>query len=264
MTNEPRYCKTFIPMKNFLLLSVFITILAYFLPINSFTAPVPPVRTMYVPWAYNITLDGVADEYYSDLQNTEWGYPDQQESYDGESDFKADFRICMNSGCLFLLAEVTDDVEHDFDWSYESSWMFDNIEIFLQLDTNTVTTTYDGHTIQLRICRGLDSVESPGRAARSDFGYYMEAQAAGGWIAEVAIPWTAVLAEGENADHINDYMFTSIGFDLSGADSDNAFATDSIGTRDYQYQHRDAEKQDHGHLQLSKFENRALSAHSGR
>ena len=221
-------------MKKLLLLFVLLHGFMFFLILPSFAAPIEPVRTLDIPEIGAITLDGAADDGYSDSQDTDWGYPDQQEGYGGEIDFKADFQIAWDRSHLYILAVFSDDVEHDYQWGYSSPWMFDNFEVFLQLDTNTVTTSYDEHTIQLRICRGLDSVETPGRASRADWGYYMEAQAAGGWISEVAIPWTAVLAEGEGPELRGDYFNIPLGFDFAGADSDNSDGDETMGNRDYQ------------------------------
>jgi len=218
--------------KQLLNLSFVAAALALYVTANA--APIEPVRTLEVDEIAAVTLDGAADAGYSDSQDTDWGYPDQQENYGGESDFKADFQIAWDWDNLYILAIMSDDVEHDFDWTLSSEWMFDNVEFFLQLDTNTVTTSYDDHTIQLRVCRGLDSVQSSGRAARSDWGYYMEAQAAGGWITEVAIPWTAVLAAGEGPELSSDYIGIPIGFDFAGADSDNSDGDETVGNRDYQ------------------------------
>ena len=221
-------------MKKLLLFSILINGFRFFLILPSLAAPIEPVRTLDIPRIAAVTLDGAADAGYSDVQNTDWGYPDQQEGYGGGSDFKADFQIGWDDSYLYILAIFSDDLENDYQWGYSSPWLFDNFEIFLQLDTNTVTTSYDEHTIQLRICRGLDSVETPGRASRADWGYYMEAQAAGGWIAEIAIPWTAVLAEGEGPELSDDYYNDmAIGFDFAGADSDDLDG-DGTGTHDYQ------------------------------
>lgn len=221
-------------MKKNLLNSILAATAVMYFSLSAFSAPIDPVRTMDIPHLSQVTLDGAADFGYGALQDTDWGYPDQQEGYGGETDFKAEFQVCWNETNLFLLAVMSDDVEHDYDWAYSSSWMFDNIEIFLQLDTNTVTTSYDDHTIQLRVCRGLDSIESAGRAARTEWGYYMESQAAGGWITELAIPWTAVLAEGEGPELSEDYVGIALGFDFAGADSDNSDGDETVGNRDYQ------------------------------
>jgi hypothetical protein len=218
--------------KQLLNLSFIAAALAIYLVANA--APILPVNTMDIPETSGITLDGAADDSYGPSQPTVWGYPDQQPDYGGESDFKADFQVAWDMDNLYVLAIFSDDVEHNYTWDYSNEWMFDNFELFLQLDTNTVTTSYGDNTIQLRVCRGLDSIQSSGRAARSDWGYYMEAQAAGGWISEVAVPWTAVLSDAQTPEDMADYIGVPIGFDFAGADSDNTDGDETVGNRDYQ------------------------------
>ena len=77
-------------------------------------------------------------------------------------------------------------------------------------------------------------METAGRASRADYGYFMESAAAGGWIAEAAVPWTAVLAEGSLPDDMGDYHYCAIGFDLMGCDSDNTDGDAAVGNRDVQ------------------------------
>lgn len=202
---------------------------------GSMAAPVLPVRTMEIPTAICEVpvMDGVAESEYSDVQTTEIF---NSGGWDGEADFTAQFRVCYNPSYLYMLVQVTDDIDHSYDWGVGNPWEFDNIEVFLQLDTNTVTTSYNSTTIQLRVCRGLDSVETPGRAARTDYRYYMEPAAADGWIAELAIPWTAVLAEGAAPEDMMDYVNWdyAIGFDFMGSDSDNSDGNPDEGNRDVQ------------------------------
>jgi hypothetical protein len=176
-------------------------------------------------------LDGVAEDVYGDVQSTNVFNPT---GHDGDADFTSSFQVCWDPTYLYVFVEVSDDVEHDYNWGVGNSWEFDNIEFFFQLDTNTVTTSYNSTTIQLRVCRALDSVESPGRAARTDYGYYMEAAAAGGWITEVAIPWTCALATGALPEDFEDYFDAVIGWDFSGADSDNSDGNADVGNRDVQ------------------------------
>lgn len=205
---------------------------------SSFAAPVQPVRTDVIPAAIPApeVMDGLKDDCYSALQTTDIFNPT---GYDGESDFTASFYYAWDPTYLYILAEITDDVKHEYHWSVGNPWEFDNIEFFLMLDTNTVTTSYSGTTAQLRVCRGLDSVETAswnndGRCSRADYIYYMETDAPGGWISETAIPWTAVLADGAAPEDINDYVASVIGFDFSGADSDNSDGNDDQGNRDVQ------------------------------
>jgi len=221
-------------MKKQLLNLSFVAV-ALALYVTSFAKPIEPVRTMVIPMAGAgaPALDGVAEAVYSDVQTTDIFNPT---GYDGESDFTATVQLCYDPTYLYAFVNVTDDVDHSYEWGVGNAWEFDNVEFFLQLDTNTVTTSYSTTTVQLRVCRTLDSVETAGHCARADYGYYMEAAAAGGWIAEVAIPWTCVLAEGAVADDFMDYVNVdaTIGFDFGAADSDNSDGDATVGNRDVQ------------------------------
>lgn len=202
--------------------------------ITGLAAPVEPVNTTCIAYAQTPPdMDGLLDDCYGEMMPTEIFNPT---GWDGAGDFTAYFYLCGDPSYLYVLANITDDINHSYNWNVGNSWEFDNVELFLQLDTNTVTTSYDGATIQLRICRGLDSVESAGRAARTDYQYYMEAESGQGWIAEVAVPWTAVLPSGAAPEDIMDYINWGgpIGFDFSGADSDNSDGEADIGNRDVQ------------------------------
>jgi hypothetical protein len=226
-------------MKKQLLNLSFVAVALALYVVSAVAAPVAPVNTMEIPAAIDMdgaappALDGVAEDVYSDVQTTTIFNPT---GYDGESDFTANFQVCYDPTYLYLFVSVTDDVDHSYNWGVGNSWEFDNVEIFFQLDTNTVTTAYGDNTVQLRVCRTLDSVETAGRALRTDYGYYMEAAAAGGWIAEVAIPWTAALAEGSLPEDMMDYINVGqiIGFDFGGADSDNSDGDADVGNRDVQ------------------------------
>jgi len=227
-------------MKKQLLNLCFVAV-ALAMYVATYATPIAPVRTMVIPSAVDADgaappdLDGVVDDVYGEEQSTDLF---NATGWDGESDFTAVFRVCYDPTYLYLFANITDDVDHSYEWNVGNSYEFDNLEVFIMLDTNTVTTSYGPTTIQLRVCRNLDSVETSGRAARSDFGYYMEGAAAGGWLTEVAIPWTAVLADGAVPEDMMDYINVeggiSIGFDFSGADSDNSDGDAAVGNRDVQ------------------------------
>ena len=194
--------------------------------------PVEPVNTLQVGSGYpGEEVDGIAGCTYNELQTTEIF---NSTGWDDPADFTAIFGLSWDPYYLYVYAEITDDLAHNYEWGVGNPWEFDNFEIFLQLDTNTVTTSYSGTTIQLRVCRGLDSVESAGRAVRSDYLYYMEENAAGGWICEVAVPWTAVLAVGSVPEDFNDYRDAVIGFDFAACDSDNTDGDANVGNRDVQ------------------------------
>lgn len=219
-------------MKRKQLKRIHLTATAILLSLQLFAAPRPPVRTMEIPKAcFPPTLDGIAEFFYSEIQTTSIYNPT---GYDGDEDYSAQFRICWDASYLYILAEITDDIEHCYQPGIGNPWEFDNIEVFLQLDTNTVTTSYSATTIQLRFTRGLDSVELAGRAAPSEYGIYTASSPTEGWVAELAIPWTAVLPVGAKPEDMEEYLNTVIGFDFAGADSDNTDGDPDVGNRDVQ------------------------------
>jgi len=220
-------------MKKQLLNLSFVAVALGLYVTTAFSKPVEPLRVLDVtPTASVMVMDGDdAEAGYTAEQNTE--VFNATGLTGGDADFKADIKLTWDLNYLYLWANVADDVEENFDWTYSSSWMFDNVEVFLQLDTNTVTTAYDTHTVQLRICRGLDSVETAGRAPRADYLYFVD-NTADGWVTETAIPWTCVLAAADDPALILDYVDMEIGFDFSGADSDDTDADPAVGNRDVQ------------------------------
>jgi hypothetical protein len=206
---------------------------------SAIATPIQPYRTLFVPAAYGPDrsapeLDGNVDDVYSAEQSTDWMYPNQQPAYGGPTDFTAVFHLCYDLDYLYCVAIITDDVEEDYDWTLSSPWMFDNVEFFLQLDTNTTYTAYDALTEQMRVCRNLDSVETAGNLGRAAWGYYMEPVTGTGWITEVAIPWATAADDAILPEDITVYIADAIGFDFSGADSDNTDADPTVGNRDYQ------------------------------
>lgn len=187
---------------------------------------------MDVPFAATpVVLDGLVDDWYGEVQTLEIYNP---EGYEGPDDLEAFFRVCWDMNFFYVLCEVVDDVEHDYDWGVGNPWAFDNAQFYFQLDTNTVQTEYDETCAFLRVCRGLDSVEQAWNAPREDYGYYMDPNTATGWIFEVAIPWTATLPAGSLPEDIEDYINQAIGFDMEVGDSDNWDGDDAVGNRDVQ------------------------------
>ena len=219
-------------MKNYLLL-LFSLVFILGISLKASGTPIPPVRTMDVPFApVPPVMDGVADDLYGEVQTTDIFNPT---GYEGPADLTGTFRVCWDHDYFYWYCEVVDDVNHSYEWHVGNPWEFDQAHIYFQLDTNTVVTAYGPTTAQMRVCRGLDSIETPWmHVNRSEFLYYMEADAAEGWIFEVAIPWTAILYDGAMSEDIMDYVGSAIGFDVDISDSDNSDGDYAIGNRDVQ------------------------------
>jgi hypothetical protein len=191
-----------------------------------------PVRSLEIqPTNATITLDGVADEEaYSATQSTTAF--NVTGSTGADPDFTTTFNVCYDYSALYLVVTTLDDYACEAPYTTSTNqWTWDNVEIFLSIDTTGTVTAYDTMTTQLRINRGIsDSAQSPGRAAQEDWHIYQE-NTADGWILEAAIPWTAVLQTGALAEDIEAYIAPVVnGFDVSGADND----TDGPDARDCQ------------------------------
>lgn len=197
---------------------------AVFLALTSiaFADPlVPPVREMEIPFIYedDIVIDGTTDNVYGPEQTTEVFNPTGNTGED--ADFTVTFRVAYNIRYLYIYCEIWDDFDNSIQYSTsESPETYDNIEIFINLDTTGTVSAYDTNTIQLRINRGIDSIQSPGRATQDEYIHHWE-NTATGWLFETAIPWICVLAESQNSyNDILNYLTTVNGFDLHGNDSD--------------------------------------------
>ncbi len=212
-----------------------LSILAIFLAAASITMATPhtpPVRSLEIPPTNVIVIDGVADGAYSPSQSTTAF--NVTGSTGADADFTMSYQVCYTYSKLYMLFTVLDDYACEIPYTTSvNPWTWDNIEVFLSLDTTGTTAEYDSNTIQLRFNRGIqDSAQSPGRADQSEYaGNVYSENTADGWVLEVGIPWTAVLQEGALPEDIEAFICHSInGFDVSGADND----TDGPDARDCQ------------------------------
>jgi hypothetical protein len=211
-----------------------LSLVAMFVAISGIIMAAPmtaPVRSMEIP-ATNavIAIDGVADADYSASQSTTAFVITG--STGADADYTATFQVCWNYQKLYLLATILDDYACEIPYTTgTNAWTWDNIEVFLSLDTTGTTTAYDTNTVQLRFNRGIqDSAQTPGRAAQEDYQVYYE-NTADGWVVEVGIPWTAALQTGAVPEDIMAFIAPVVnGFDFSGADND----TDGADARDCQ------------------------------
>lgn len=181
---------------------------------------VKPVLELDVPVRYGeFTLDGNDNENF-------WSFPQElavfnETNYSGEEDLSAYFRTAWDYTYLYLYASVTDDTDQSWVSGLGDPSLFDNLEVYLDLDTFSMETYYRANsTAMMRFCRGNDIIQSAGRAANSEFEYtWANFAEGGGWKLEVAIPWTCALAEGSDPSDIADYM-PVIGFDITLNDLD--------------------------------------------
>jgi hypothetical protein len=212
-----------------------LSLVAMFVAISGIIMAAPmtaPVRSMVIP-ATNavIAMDGVADADYSAVQSTTAF--NVTGSTGADADFTCTFQVCYNYQKLYLVATMLDDYVCEIPYTTGTNpWTWDNVEVFLSIDTTGTTTAYDTCTVQLRFNRGiLDSAQTPGRAAQEDYQVYYE-NTADGWVLEVGIPWTAALQTGALPEDIEAYVAAAAvnGFDVSGADND----TDGPDARDCQ------------------------------
>jgi hypothetical protein len=211
-----------------------LSMVALFLAVGAtvFAVHFPPIQTMEIPAAADgITIDGDDDAGYSELQTTAW-FAGEGSTGD-DADFTGTFKVAYDPTYLYIWFEILDDYDNSLTYTTDANqWTYDNVEVFLDLDTigSGATPAYDTNTIQLRFNRGLtDSVQTPGRATQEQYIYHFE-NTASGWIHEVAIPWTCVLGSAQGASAMEDYLGLVHGFDVSCADSD----TDGPDERDCQ------------------------------
>jgi hypothetical protein len=195
-----------------------------------------------------IAMDGVAEADYSDfiqMKIAKRAGAALTDYEDGDaSDFNAQFKVCWDGDYLYYYLEVTDDIAeyygNDDADPYGQSWTWDNSEVFIDLDTNSTTNTYDvNSTTQMRFNPGLLSdagddslVESNSRGKVDQYQFWEDAEAPGGWKIEVAIPWAAATAQTDPPDVVAITEANGImGFDAAVADADGDGSDHSQGGR---------------------------------
>ncbi len=204
--------------------SILLIAIGSWISFNVIAAPhVQPVRAMEIPYTNGVTIDGVADDCYSLPQST-IAY-NNEGSTGADEDFTLSFRVCYDTLRLYLYANILDDYISSIPYTTSPEpWMYDNVEVFISLDTTGTIEGYDTNTTMLRFNRGIqDSAQMPGRADQSEYAgnvYYENIDS--GWVLEVGIPWTAVLGSGQMPEDIMDYIKagTVNGFDVHGSDND--------------------------------------------
>jgi len=205
-----------------------LSLVAMFFAISGVIIAAPlraPVKNMDINYAATVTADGDVDAGYGAVQTTDAF--NTTGSTGADADFTMTFQACANYEKLWIFFTVLDEYACEAPYTTTADpYTYDNLELFLNLDTIDLVTGYDSTTIQLRFNRGHeDSIQSPGRAAQEEYELYFE-NTSDGYIIEVGIPWTAVLQDSINGeatlpDDIEAYIDPVVnGFDVSGADND--------------------------------------------
>ncbi len=211
-------------MKKIFLYSIIILLGTWIFPVAWSAPMIAPVRSMVIPYApEGVIIDAVADDCYSVSQTTTAF--NVSGATGNDADYTLTFKVCYDSLRLYLFAHILDDYASEIPYTTSPSpYMYDNVEVYISLDTVGTTAVYDSNTIQLRFNRGIiDSAQAPGRADQSEYaGYVYYENTAEGWNLEVGIPWTAVLGPGQLPEDIRAYMEASSihGFDVMGYDND--------------------------------------------
>jgi hypothetical protein len=201
----------------------------------TYAAHIAPIRTMEIPFAATAPAQDAddAETVYSAVQSMDAFNP--VGSTGADADFTSTFKVCYDLNYLYFFGKCLDEYNNSApDWAAANQWTFDNLEVFMDLDTNGSgsASAYDTNTVQIRFNRGYDSVRDCGRAAVQSYLYSHDSELPDGWVVEVAIPWKFVLATGQLTEDISMYTAAGMahGFDVSGADSD----TDGPDFRDCQ------------------------------
>ncbi|MBN1116298.1 MAG: hypothetical protein JXA77_03770, partial [Bacteroidales bacterium] len=192
-----------------------------------------------------IIIDGIANEAgWGELIPITALYNQPYDFY-GDMDLSGEFRVAFNEESFFFYGEILDDEAHVWNADGNDTYMYDNLELYFNIDTNGVfeTSEYLEDGAQIRFNRGvsLEMMPDPVWDGSSPFksaGYnnplinYIVTEQSSGWSVEAELPWKYILPAGALTEDILDYINKSIGFDVTIADSDGS--DPDFGERDAQ------------------------------
>jgi hypothetical protein len=211
------------------------------------TAPYRTVVANHVAWTGTaweaITIDGQdLEDSYGAQEDVTWCW-NPTTNVIAARDLGGYIKICYDEANLYVFAHVTDDSAGIYDGN-GSQWTFDNVEVFMDMDTtiNLVSNlgafdqAADGAATtdanQYRWDRGIAD-SSLGNAARNaaDLNNFALSDPGTYWNVEVALPFLATMPEGKTLTDLAEWVNTSatIGFDVSFADNDSGISGDRTG-----------------------------------
>jgi hypothetical protein len=195
---------------------------------------VQPVKSLSIPYAGNIIIDGIAsatEKYCTAQPVTVVDIPTGE--VDDPADLSGSFQVCYDTKFLYVFASIKDDQPGIWDpkLGLDASWNYDNAEIFFDLDTNgTFATAYDSTCVQLRIARGTDTIytasDMPSHALpakdplRAGKGNIVMVNGSDYWKFEAKIPWGAVFPANNTIKNIYKYTCIPNAMDFSIGDND--------------------------------------------
>jgi hypothetical protein len=186
----------------------------------------PPVTISVIPAVVSgpVIINGIRDDH-------DWSPPVSlslfnSNEYNGINDISATLSYCWSSEYLYIYADIKDNSA--LIWKGSGDVLdYDNLEVYIDLETLNTGSAYGPNTSRLVFNRGLNSIANPLRAAKSDFKVYAgNKNNSSGWILEAAIPWISVLPEGSAPDAIRSYSSKFIGFDVHVNDCDGTVSND--------------------------------------
>ncbi len=131
-------------MKNYVLNFTASSVLIVLANIALADPLIQPVRYIEIPGACEgqIIIDGVDESFYSSEQSTDIFNPT---GWIDSSDFTFTFKVAYNYSYLYLWGNILDDFNSSLTYTTDTNpWSYDNIEIFISLDTTGSTRQTSG------------------------------------------------------------------------------------------------------------------------
>ncbi len=191
---------------------------------SAISQPFPPVKVENCPARSGaINIDGIDDEtFWSEVQEFTIFSLSNEGDWGGPSDLSVEMKFAWDDTYFYIFVDIMDDIEHNWNGTEGNNYEFDNIDIFIQLDTATIPTSYNESTSELRINRGLEDawISTAGNIRNNAVIVWHQENTLDGWVVEAAIPWLSCMPSGSLPEDVMDHIDGLIGFDMMIVDSD--------------------------------------------